>query len=77
MVGTGSVYRVQWRTMVVVVSNLQILLPQILLLNRQRLVHKKAKFNRNAFTKFISKIRQRTETHFPCTLSLYALRAKG
>lgn len=77
MVGTGSVHRVRWRTVVVVVSHLQIVQPPILLLKRQIMVHKRAKFNRNAFIKFLSKTGQRTEAQYLIILSLYDPRATG
>jgi hypothetical protein len=47
---TCSAYRLDWKTVMVVVKELRILLPQILLLNLQILVHIKATFNRKAFT---------------------------
>ena len=62
--------------MAVVVTKLQVILPEVLSLSRKILAHKKATFNPKAFTKFIRKTGERMETRFLVALSLYALRTK-
>ena len=57
--------------MAVVVTKLQVILPEVLSLSRKILAHKKATFNPKAFTKFIRKTGERMETRF-----LVALRTK-